>query len=60
MHELQGPALGRFSDAHVLTQVLWLLLDRYLRKVCETGIVGRGVDDHRIAGRLDALLVEQG
>ena len=59
MHELQRLAFGRFAGAHVLTQILWLLLDRYFRKIREAGIVGRGVDDHRIAGRLDALLVEQ-
>src|SRR6185312_7313297 len=37
-----------------------LLVDRDFREEGEPGIVRRGVDDHRIAGRLDVLLVEQG
>ena len=50
MDEFQRLALGRFADAHVLGQVLRVLLDRDLGQEGEAGVVGRGVDDHRIAG----------
>src|SRR5258707_4988154 len=60
MDELQRLALGRFAHAHVLGQILRILIDRHFREVGEAGIVGGGIDDHRIACRLDALLVEQG
>ena len=59
MDEFQRLALGRVADAHVLGQVLRLLVDRDLGQEREAGIVGRGVDDHGIARCLDALLVEQ-
>src|SRR5882724_3900403 len=49
MDELQRLAVGRFTDAHVLGQVLRVLLDRNFGEKRKTGIVGRGVDDHRIA-----------
>ena len=42
-----------------LAEVLRILLDRNFGQKREAGIVGRGVDDHRIARGLDALLVEQ-
>src|SRR5882757_1684074 len=49
MDELQRLAVGRFADAHVLGQVLRVLLDRNFGEERKTGIVGRSVDDHRIA-----------
>src|SRR6266851_8403418 len=60
MDKLQGFAVGRFADAHVLGEVLRVLFDRDFGQKREAGIVRRGIDDHRIARGLDALLVEQG
>src|SRR3979411_539555 len=58
MDKLQRLAVGRFADAHVLGEVLRILFARDFRKVREAGIVRGGVDDHRIAGWIDALIVE--
>src|SRR3974390_2454048 len=59
MDKFQRPAFGRFAHAHGIGQILRLLIDRNLGQIGESGIVGGGVDDHRIAGWLDALFVEE-
>src|SRR3954451_10561766 len=59
MHELQRLSVRRLTYAHVLGQVLRLLLDRNFRHKAKPGVVGRGVDHHHVSCRLDALLVQQ-
>src|SRR5262245_42508592 len=60
MDDFQRIAFGRLDRARVLGHALRLLVDGNFGQEGEAGVVGRGVDDHRIAGGLDALLVEQG
>src|SRR5712692_3352422 len=55
MDEFQGLAVGRFADAHVLGQILRILIDRHFREVGESGVIGGGIDDHLIARWLDGL-----
>ena len=59
MDELERPAGRRLADGDVaFRRVVRRCRDRHRGPNVEAGVVGLGVDRHRRAGRLDALLVE--